>query len=387
MTQPLRILIAGAGIGGLTAAIALARAGHDVQVFEQAPVLGEVGAGLSLSQAAQSVYRELGLEPAIRAIATVTQDMAFLHYRSGKLLAGSYDHGNGLVPSDAPLAALQVHRADLHGLLASAFTAAAPGGLHLGRTVAHADPDLARLVFTNGTMAEGDLLIGADGLKSAVRRALWGDDSPNFTGQMAYRFLIPADVAAPYMGFGRAAVFQGEGCVFNRYTIRSGSIVNCVALVRTDGWQAEGWAIPAACDEMIDRYGGWHPDVIGLMAQASALIKWGIFDREPLPRWRRGMTTLLGDAAHPMLPFLGLGAAMAIEDAMILARAIASTDDLAIALDRYEASRIPRTTLVQQKSREQGQIVQATDPDTFQTAARPSHDPAFYAFDPVTAPL
>ena len=384
-----RILVVGAGIGGLTAAIALARSGYQVAVFEQAPVLGEVGAGISLSQAAQNVYRALGLADAVNAASTVTANMAFLHYRTGRLLAGAFDHGGGSGDPDGPLSARQLHRADLHAILVEAFLKLCPDGLHLAQTIVAVDPydAIPRLHFADGSSETGDVVIGADGLKSNVRVSLCGDEPARFTEQVAYRFLVDRDEAAPFMSFGRAAMFQGPVRVFNRYTIRHGAIVNCVAVSSATAWEGEGWSIPADRDEILAAYDGWHPDVTGLIERASKLIKWGIFDRVPLDRWSRGAVTLLGDAAHPMLPFLGLGAAMAIEDAMILARALSLENTAPAGLKRYETARRPRTKIVHEQSRRQAALVQAGDPDRFDPTSAPSHDPSYYAYDPVTVPI
>lgn len=384
-----RTLVVGAGIGGLTAAIALARDGYEVAVFEKAPVLGEVGAGISLSQAAQSVYRALGLAEAVKAASTVTADMAFLHYKTGRLLAGAFDHGEGSGDPDGPLSARQLHRADLHGILVDAFRALCPDGLRLGRTVVAVEPEegVARLRLADGTPETGDLVIGADGLKSNVRACLYGDEPARFTEQVAYRFLVDRDEAAPFMDFGRAAMFQGPARVFNRYTIRHGAVVNCVGVSSAAGWEGEGWSIPADRGEVLAAYEGWHSDVTGLIARATKLIKWGIFDRAPLDHWSHGAVTLLGDAAHPMLPFLGLGAAMAIEDAMILSRALSLENSAPAAFARYEAARLPRTRIVHEQSQRQVALVQAGDPDRFDPKSAPSHDPSYYAYDPVTAPI
>jgi salicylate hydroxylase len=382
------MIIIGAGLGGLTAGIALRKAGFAVAIYEQSPVLAEAGAGISLSRAAQSVYAALGLTAALAAVSQVTANMAFLHYRTGALLAGKMDTGAGSGDPEDPLAARQMHRADLQSLLTLAFTGAG-GVLHLGHRLEGLETTGTgvKAVFANGAAAEGDLLIGADGLKSRVRDILWEERPARFTGQVAYRFLVPIEAGRPFLQFGRSAVFQGPGRVFNRYTIRQGTVINCVGIVKTDVWQDDGWSIAAARDDVRAGYDGWHPDVGGLIDRAEGIIKWGIFDRPPLPQWSEGPVTLLGDAAHPMLPFLGLGAAMAIEDAMILARTLEADADGTRAFDRYETARRPRTVRVQDQSRRQGELVQNADPDRFDPTAAPSHDPAYYAYDPVTAPV
>ena len=386
MTSP-RILIAGAGLGGLTAAIALAQRGFDVRVFEQSSELREVGAGVTISTAATRVLDAIGLTAAIHAQASFTAQMAFVHYQTGRLLTGAPDFSDGSTPGGG----IHIHRADLHAIMARRFEELAPGRLHLGcRLVEFGDADgpvWAR--FENGSTAEADLLIGADGIRSGVRTRLWGDGAPLFTGQVAFRFMMPGDIAAPFLReLGRAAVYQGPGRIFNRYTLRRNALVNCVGITQSDSWKIEGWSEPATRDEMLELYHDWHPDVIALMERApeDSLIKWGLFARAPLPGWQRGRTTLLGDAAHPMLPFLGLGAAMAIEDGMLLARALEQSPD-AHGLGIYEASRSERAALIARLSREQGELSQRRDPDNYNAAAAPAHDKSLQDYDPVTTPL
>jgi salicylate hydroxylase len=379
-----KVLIVGAGLGGLAAAVALTRRGVRVEVYEQATALGEVGAGLTVSRGAQRVLAELGVLEDVRAQASLTQAMAFLHFRTGALLDGGYDRSDGTA-DDGRAGGVHIHRADLHRILTDTLARQAPGALRLGRRLVGLDDDGDRVTarFADGSAARGDIVVGADGLHSTVRGLLWGQAQPRFTGQVAFRCLIPGAVARPYLAAaGRAAVYFGPGRVFNRYTLRRGAIVNCVAIARTDRWREEGYTAPAAPEELIALYQGWHPDVLGLLGQAprQLLNKWALYDREPLACWRQGRVTLLGDAAHPMLPFLGLGAAMALEDGGVLARALEPGAGPA-ALDRYEQARRPRTELVMRESRREGQLVQSRDPSRYDADAAPSRNPAYYDFD------
>jgi salicylate hydroxylase len=240
------------------------------------------------------------------------------------------------------------------------------------------------LRFADGSSADSDLLIAADGIRSVIRHTLWGGGAPRFTGQVAWRCMIPIELAKPFMSAGRAAVYMGPDRIFNRYTLRGGALLNCVAIARSDAWRQEGWSTLADREELLSLYVGWHPDVIGLMecAPAEHLIKWGLFDRDPLAEWGRGGITLLGDAAHPMLPFLGLGAAMAIEDGFVLAKAIESNGPTPKALRRYENARRGRTAEVYEQSRLQGRLAQSRDPDNYDHAATPAGNRALSDFDP-----
>ncbi len=185
----------------------------------------------------------------------------------------------------------------------------------------------------------------------------------------------------------RAAVFIGPGQTVNRYLISEGRILNCVCLSKTNAWSAEGWSQPAYTGELLAEYQGWHPDLLTLMrlAPGEGLIRWGIFQRPPLATWRKGRVSLLGDAAHPMLPFLGLGAAMAVEDGVILGQAFARHSDPNDVLQLYEDIRKPRTRRVFEGSARQGEIFDAIDPDRYPPPDAPSHNPSFYAFDPEAA--
>jgi salicylate hydroxylase len=387
VTDKPKILIIGAGLGGLTAALALMSRGFAVEVHEQAHEIAEVGAGLTVSRSAQRVMEDIGVLDSVRRRASITRAMAFLHYRSGALLDGGYDHGDGSI-DDGRSAGIHIHRADLHAILSDALTQRCPTALCLGHRLIEMQESANAITaeFANGASATGHLLVGADGLRSVVRSLLWGPDAPRFTGQVAYRCLVPGTVAAPFLRrAGRAAVYFGPQRVFNRYSLREGAIVNCVAIARTDVELAEGWTMPATRAELMSLYTGWHPDVCGLLANAPSegVSKWALYDRDPLERWGVSRATLLGDAAHPMLPFLGLGAAMAIEDGVVLARALELEGDER-GLARYEAARRDRTASVVLDSRREGVLVQARDPNRYDAAAAPSRNPGYHDFDPVT---
>ena len=382
----MRILIIGAGLGGLTAGIALRRHGFPVEIHEAANRLEETGAGLTLGLGAQHVFRALGLQDDVAARACPAGNLPFLHFRTGALLLGALDQGDGRPDDGAADMVRHIYRADLQEVLIAAFVAGS-GTIHTAHRL-NAFDDSGNGVtahFANGDMASGDILVGADGVRSVVRALLRPGDAPRFTDHIAYRFLVPMDEARPLMDLGRSAIFIGPQRTFNRYTMAGGRIVNCAGLVESAEPVAEGWSIGADREELRTAFADWHPDVTGLIEHARSIIKWGLYDRAPLGSWSQGRVTLLGDAAHAMLPFLGMGAAMAIEDGWALAESFALEGDPTAALARYEAARLPRTALLQAKSAEQGRVTQAIDPDNLKLAGAPVNDRAMMAFDPVAA--
>jgi salicylate hydroxylase len=386
MASELPVLIVGAGLGGLTAAIALARQGLAVELFEAASELTETGAGLTLGRGAQHVFRDLGLQPAVAAIACPAGSLPFLHYLSARLLMGVPDKGDGRPDNGEADIVRHCYRADLQKVL---ITRARALGVVLNtshRLVGLDDRGgQVQASFANGATAVGRALIGTDGVRSAVRALLWPDDAPRYTNHVAYRFLVPAAQAAPHMTLGRSAIFIGPQRTFNRYTMSGGAVVNCAGLVETEEMVAEGWSIPASASEVAEAFADWHPDVLGMIAAAGPIIKWGLYDRSPLTSWSQGRVTLLGDAAHAMLPFLGMGAAMAIEDGWALGQALALEPKVPEALARYEAARKPRCELMQAMSKRQGEVTQAIDPDTFKPNSAPLSNEAVMGFDPVAA--
>jgi len=384
-----RIAIIGAGLGGLTAALALLRDGWRVRVYEQAASLGEVGAGITLSAGAGAALAALGLGPALLPQSLPVPDIAFVHYRTGALLAGAFDRN---APPDFGFArARHIHRADLHAILLAAVRAQDSEAIVTGARLAelYQRPDGVAFRFTDGAMGQADALIAADGVRSTVRRLCFGADSPSFAGQIAFRCLIPRAEAAPFMGAGNAVVSIGAARIFNRYLIRGGALVNVIGIARSESWQQEGWSTPATVAEFLAEFEGFHDDVGGLISCAPAqnLIKWGLFTRPRAEHWAQGRVLLIGDAAHPMLPFLGLGAATAIEDGIILARALTRGDSVESAFDIFQRTRADRVEAVRAASVLQGEIIQASDPDRDGLTNAPSQNQALFDYDPRSAPL
>jgi salicylate hydroxylase len=384
--------IIGAGLGGLTAALALQRAGWPVRVYEQAEVLGEVGAGISISPGSGRALASLGLGPALLAASLPVPDVAFAHYRSGALLAGSFDRGR---PVDRGFdGARHIHRADLHAILLAAVRASDPDAVRTGKRLVQVEHDDARalVTFADGSQVHTGLLVAADGTRSAVRRLMFDDSAPRFAGQVAYRCLVPRAVAEPFLGAGNAVVTVGPSRIFHRYLLRGGALVNVIGIAKVSddqAWQGEGWNTPATVAEFAAEYRDFHDDVLGLIgcAPPATLIKWGLFTRPSLATWQRGPVTLLGDAAHPILPFLGLGAALAIEDGILLPRVLQAAPDVASALVTLQALRQARVEAVRVQTLRQGQLVQSADPDSGDLGHSPSQDAGLFDYDPRAVPV
>ena len=363
--KPAHVLIAGGGIGGLTAALALLQRGFAVDVFESARAWADIGAGVTLAPNAMRVMQHLGIADQIEATSVEPVRQQVRHWQDGRVLM-ALDRGTRMRDLyHAPY--VYAHRADLHVILVAAVEALG-GRLHLSSpvTAVSADAHGAHLTLADGTVATGDLVVGADGLKSVVR--LLQEPAPaHFTGHIAFRSLVPvtpelreiADNPGNFIGPGRLAVF---------YPLRGGTLLNLVFFGRQPGWTDDGWTIPAKRSELETLFAGWCAPVQQLVAAADEtnLYKWAINARTPLKSWSiDGRITLLGDAAHAMTPFLGQGASSAIEDALVLARAIDAADTLPEALTRYEAARIARTSMIQTESNDNADRMQGDDADLF----------------------
>ena len=340
-----KIGVVGAGLGGLTAALALLRRGFEVEVYEQAPELGEVGAGLQLSANATAVLFDLGLEAAVMARAVVPDEKVIRLWDSGQAWK-AFDAG-AVSTQLYGFPYVTLHRHDLHRALSAAVTAASPGALVLGaRCTGLAQDDRGALLrFADGRQARVDIVIGADGVHSQVRANLFGPDQPGFTGVVAWRGVIPAGRLPRHLRAPLSVTWIGPGGHVVHYPLRGGELVNFVSVVERSDWRVESWSVQGSVEECLADYAGWHPDVKTLIRATDRPYKWALFGREPMSCWSLGRGVLLGDACHPMLPFLAQGAAMAIEDGLVLARALeACAPDHGAAFAAYERARIPRTS-------------------------------------------
>jgi len=346
-------VIAGGGIGGLTAALCLAEQGWDVRVLEQASAFGPVGAGIQISPNATRVLYSLGLEEALKRHAFLPDGIEIRSYRRGHIL-GQAELGES-TRAQFGFPSLHIHRADLHEVLAEAANDHPRVEIELscGVTEIRSEPERETAITSDGRTYEASLVVGADGIKSAVRESLFGPEAPRFTGCVAYRGLVPAKLLRDADVRPVATNWLGPKRHFVHYYLRRGDLVNFVACVEEDGWEIESWTEPAEKAELKTRFAGWHPTVQAIInaSDTESLFRWAIFDRDPMQAWSRGATTLLGDACHPMPPFMAQGGCMAIEDAAVLVGCLERDADIAHALPRYEALRRPRTARIQEGSR------------------------------------
>ena len=353
----LKILVVGGGIGGLTAALSLAKRGHEITVFEQAATFGEVGAGIQMSPNCTRVLHDLGLEQELRAAAFLPEAIQFRHWRKGSVVGQSPLGADAVRRYGFPY--YHVHRADLLNVLVEAARRV-PNILLLCDAEVRGfgqNGDRVTLSTADGDH-EGDMLLGADGIHSIIRAGLWGDDAAHFTGCIAWRALIPAERLPRSQIRPMATTWWGPRGHFVHYFVRRGELVNCVGVFEKSGWEVESWTERGDPGEFAADFAGWHDDIRRLIdnVDSNSLFKWALHDREPMPRWGKGRITLLGDACHPTLPFMAQGAAMAIEDAAVLAGCLACDQDVQTALQRYEGLRRDRTALVQRGSRRNAKV-------------------------------
>lgn len=346
----MQVAIVGGGIGGLVAALSMLRNGIDVSIFEQAAQLQEVGAGLQLSANASRVLFWLGLGDQLSQLGSLPIDKDIRLWNSG---ASWKVPGTGADSEQfygAPF--LAVHRADLQNALSAAVRALKPDCIQLSsRCVGVSQTDRVALEFADGCSVAADCLIGADGVHSIVRSSLHQDSYPEFTGMVAWRGVVETS-RLDMESFGSASSnWIGPGCHVITYPLRGGSLLNFVGIARRSEWVQENWALAGSQEELLSDFEGWHEHIQSIIHEIPQPLKWAMMKRKPLASWSRGRVTLLGDACHATLPFLGQGAAMAIEDGAVLARCLASfRTDIPAALKTYEALRVKRTAAVVEKS-------------------------------------
>ena len=343
--------IIGGGIGGSTAGCALAQAGLEVSLHEAAPELKEIGAGVALHPNAMRVLRMVGVEDAVRRVAGHSEYSATRNWRTGRVISKI---SRSEQAATFGLSGATVHRADLLDVIAAALP---PGSVTLGTRCtsvrSHEDVAVARL--EDGREIEADVIIGADGIHSRVRAELFGPDDPRFTGKICYRSVVPTDAVRGARPSTDNTQWLGPHGTVVLYPLRGEELINVVCHYDDEHYRHESWVNECDRREVLDRYAGWHESLLRIFEAGNTWYKWALYDRDPIPKWTRERVTVLGDAAHPMLPYLGQGACQAIEDGAVLARALSTErDDPVAGLARYERTRRPRASSVVLAARERG---------------------------------
>ena len=348
----LKIIIVGAGLGGLAAASCLLKSGFDVQVYEQAPALSEVGAGIQISANAMHVLRHIGLDEAISRVGVRPGAYVFRLHDSGEIiqqfaLSSEHERQHG-----APY--IQLHRADLHDLLAAKARELKHDVIRLNRKAVGfvEEENGVTLRFADGSSASGDLLIGADGLKSAIARQIVGEIPATYTGDAAWRVTVPVERLSQDLLPQVMTLFLGPGGHAVFYYLRAGALLNFVGILETDEVSEESWTVRFPWERLKADYKGWHPIVHTVIdaADRDQCFRWSLHNRAPVRNWSTRRATILGDAAHATLPYLAQGAAMAIEDAAVLTRALRQVPSIPEALDLYQRNRVDRTARIVEQS-------------------------------------
>ena len=348
-TKRLRAAIVGGGISGLAAANSLHHRGIDVTVFEQSDALGEVGAGLIITPNSLRQLDRLGLGEALAKAGAPVADGSEYYRMDGSVVGRIV-----ITDSRGEKGIYGMHRADLLQLFADALP---PGAVRTGHrcTGFEQNGETAHLKFANGEVFAADVVVGADGIHSVLQKYVVEPASPEYSGSRAFRGLLAAD-KAPHWRPNAQQVWMGDGKHFIVFPVRGGALLNYVGFVPTGDETVESWSAIGDRDELVASFAGWDPRVVGLLDKVERCFWWGLYDRKPLPRWSNGRLTLIGDAAHAMLPHVGQGANQSIEDGVALAVFLQDRDpgEIAEAVQRYESFRRERTDFIQAESRRSG---------------------------------
>ena len=350
MVQPRpHVAIVGGGIGGLFAANALVAQDVPVSVYEQAPAIGEIGAGVFLTPNSVRHLQRIGLGPAVEKWgARVGSDSRYFRHDGAAIAPVQVTDSSGWN------ATFGMHRADLIEILANALPA---GTVHTGHrcTAFEQNGNRGLISFANSTSAEAEIVIAADGIHSELRPYVFASSRPVFSGSVAYRGLVPHE-RVPHWPTDRWQMWLGKARHFLAFPVRAGKLINYVGFVPTDEEMKESWSAPGDPEILKQAFAGWDPRIQQLLREVQVTFRWALYDREPLPVWTKERLSLLGDAAHPMLPHLGQGANQSIEDGMALATILARADRTTapLALLAYERLRRERVAQVQRGARENG---------------------------------
>ena len=348
----MKIAIVGGGIGGLTAALALSQNAHDITVFERSAGIREIGAGVQISPNAGRLLHSLGLGAAYSEISVNPQRVLLRRWEDDSIIRATDLDESFLSQHQVPLA--NVARNELIEILGSAVAARANVTLKFSTHVVKVEPGDAssEVIFADGSSQSFDIVIGADGIHSVVRPCVGGIDKPRFSGSAAYRALVPRS-AVEDLPIDVTNRMGPDRHVVSYFIGRNRSHLNLVCISPEDSWETESWTEQGTMEDLLSRFEGWSPEFLSLLGRVEEpIFRWALYDREPLEQWGIGTTTLLGDACHPMLPFMAQGSCQAIEDAVVLARCLSGihTSDVANALRRYEDARQGRTAQVQTSS-------------------------------------
>ena len=354
--QPLHVVIAGAGIGGLCCALALQRRGIRVTVLEQARELGEVGAGFQVSANGSRCLADIGLGEEIKQLATQADGKQIRLWNTGQTWK-LFDLGAESVEKYG-FPYYLIYRPDLHALMVRHVRQHQSDAIRLGAKVTgfSQDAEGVKVEIENGEAVRGDILIGADGVHSRIRRAMFGESNAQFTGCVAWRGLVSRDNLPSHLNANLGTNWVGPGAHVIHYPLREGKLINFVGIIERSDWQVESWTEKGSVEECLNDFRNWHDDVQLLIKGIDQPYKWALLSRQPMENWTLGRATLLGDACHPTLPFLAQGAVMALEDGVVLARCLAAhRNDPATGLLRYQALRLERTSRIVRGSAANGE--------------------------------